>query len=56
MGGVGGAITGQLAIPIPILGSAIGAGIGAGGGQAIEELGEAVTGVQKQILAKSQKM
>jgi hypothetical protein len=48
VGGVGGAITGQLAIPIPILGAAIGAGIGAGGGQAIEELGEAVTGVQKQ--------
>ena len=48
VGGIGGAITGQLAIPIPILGAAIGAGIGAGGGQAIEELGEAVTGVQKQ--------
>ena len=48
VGGVGGAITGQLAIPIPILGAAIGAGIGAGGGQAVEELGEAVTGVQKQ--------
>jgi len=48
VGGVGGAIAGQLAIPIPILGAAIGAGIGAGGGQAVEELGEAVTGVQKQ--------
>ena len=47
-GGIGGAITGQLAIPIPIVGAAIGAGIGAGGGQAVEELGEAVAGVQKQ--------
>jgi hypothetical protein len=48
VGGVTGAITGQLAIPIPILGAAIGAGIGSGGGQAVEELGEAVAGVQKQ--------
>jgi len=48
VGGVGGAIAGQIAIPIPILGAAIGAGIGAGGGQAVEELGEAVAGVQKQ--------
>ena len=48
VGGVSGAIAGQLAIPIPILGAAIGAGIGAGGGQAVEELGEAVAGVQKQ--------
>ena len=52
VGGIGGAITGQLAIPIPILGAAIGAGIGAGGGQAIEELGEAVTGVQKQDIGE----
>ena len=48
VGGVGGAITGQLAIPVPILGAAIGAGIGAGGGQAVEEAGEALAGVQKQ--------
>ena len=46
--GIGGAIAGQIAIPIPILGAAIGAGLGAGGGQAIEEVGEAVAGVQKQ--------
>ena len=52
VGGVGGAITGQLAIPIPILGAAIGAGIGAGGGQAIEEVGEAVAGVQKQDIGE----
>jgi len=52
VGGVSGAIAGQLAIPIPILGAAIGAGIGAGGGQAVEELGEAVTGVQKQDIGE----
>jgi hypothetical protein len=48
IGGIGGAITGQLAIPIPILGAAIGAGLGAGSGQAVEEVGEAIAGVQKQ--------
>ena len=47
--GIGGAIAGQIALPfLPIVGGAIGAAIGAGGGQAVEELGEAVTGVQKQ--------
>ena len=53
VGGVGGAIAGQIALPfLPIVGGAIGAAIGAGGGQAVEELGEAVTGVQKQDIGE----
>ncbi len=46
--GIGGAIAGQLLIPIPVLGAAIGAGVGAGTGQAIEEGVEALAGVSKQ--------
>lgn len=46
--GIGGAIAGQLLIPIPVLGAAIGAGVGAGSGQAIEEGVEALAGVSKQ--------
>ena len=45
--GIGGAIAGQIAIPIPILG-AIGAGVGAATGQGIEEGVEALAGVSKQ--------
>ena len=48
IGAIGGAITGQALIPIPILGAAIGAGLGAGGGQAAEEVFEAVRGTQTQ--------
>ncbi len=47
-GGVGGAIAGQAAIPIPIVGAAIGAAIGGGGGKAFEEGIEALQGVQAQ--------
>ena len=48
IGGVGGAIAGQILIPIPILGAAIGAGLGSGGGSAVEEGIEALAGVSKQ--------
>lgn len=48
IGAIGGAITGQALIPIPILGAALGAGFGAGGGQAAEEVFEAVRGTQTQ--------
>ncbi len=48
IGAIGGAITGQALIPIPILGAALGAGFGAGGGQAVEEVFEAVRGTQTQ--------
>jgi len=37
VGGVGGAIAGQAAIPIPILGAVIGAGLGSGGAKLLEE-------------------
>ena len=46
--GIGGAIAGQLLIPIPVLGAAIGAGVGAATGQGIEEGVEALAGVSKQ--------
>ena len=46
--GIGGAIAGQILIPIPVLGAAIGAGTGAATGQAIEEGVEALAGVSKQ--------
>ena len=46
LGGVGGAILGQAAIPIPILGAAIGAGLGTGGAKLIEEGQEVIEGVQ----------
>ena len=52
IGGIGGAIAGQIAIPLPIFGAALGAGFGAGGGQAVEEIGEAVAGVQKQDIGE----
>jgi hypothetical protein len=48
IGGIGGAIAGQILIPIPVLGAAIGAGVGAGGGSAVEEGIEALAGVSKQ--------
>ena len=48
IGGIGGAIAGQILIPIPVLGAAIGAGLGAGGGSAVEEGIEALAGVSKQ--------
>ena len=48
VGAIGGAMVGQAAIPIPILGAAIGAGIGAGAGQGTEEIIEAGAGVSKQ--------
>jgi hypothetical protein len=48
IGAIGGAITGQALIPIPILGAAIGAGIGSGTGQGAEEIFEAIRGTQTQ--------
>ena len=48
IGAIGGAITGQALIPIPILGAAIGAGVGAGTGQGAEEIFEAIRGTQTQ--------
>ena len=33
-------------------GSAVGAGLGAGGGQAVEELGETITGIQGQSFSE----
>ena len=47
-GGVAGALVGQAAIPIPILGAAIGAGLGTGGAKLIEEGQEVVEGTQGQ--------
>jgi len=48
VGGVGGAIAGQAAIPVPVLGAVIGAAIGGGAGKATEEGIEALQGVQDQ--------
>ena len=48
VGGVGGAIAGQAAIPVPVLGAVIGAAIGGGAGKATEEGIEALQGVQAQ--------
>lgn len=48
VGGIGGAITGQLAIPIPVIGAAIGAAIGAGGGSLVEEGAELAAGTSRQ--------
>jgi len=50
VGGIGGAIAGQAAIPIPILGAAIGAGLGAGGGKLVEEGVETLRGTQEESL------
>ena len=47
-GGVGGALIGQAAIPVPVLGAVIGATIGGGAGKAAEEGIEAFQGVQAQ--------
>jgi len=52
VGGIGGAIAGQAAIPIPILGAAIGAAIGAGGGKLVEEGVETLRGTQEQTLGE----
>ena len=48
VGGVGGAIAGQAAIPIPILGAVIGAGLGSGGAKLLEEGQEYLEGTQSQ--------
>ena len=48
VGGVGGALIGQAAIPVPILGAVIGATFGGGAGKAVEEGIEAFQGVQAQ--------
>ena len=48
IGGVGGAIAGQAAIPIPILGAAIGAGLGTGGAKLLEEGQEVIEGTQSE--------
>ena len=48
VGGVSGALIGQAAIPVPILGAVIGATIGGGAGKAAEEGIEAFQGVQAQ--------
>ncbi len=50
VGGIGGAIAGQAAIPIPILGAAIGAAIGSGSGKLLEEGVETLRGTQEQTL------
>ena len=50
VGGIGGAIAGQAAIPIPVLGAMIGAFAGAGGGKLVEEAGETLRGTQEQSL------
>ena len=55
VGGIGGAIVGQAAIPVPILGAAIGAAIGAGGGKLVEEGVETVRGTQEQTLKEVSK-
>ena len=47
-GGVAGALAGQAAIPIPILGAHIGAGLGTGGAKLIEEGQEVIEGTQGQ--------
>lgn len=52
VGGIGGAIAGQAAIPIPILGAAIGAGLGAGGGKLLEEGVETLRGTQEETLGE----
>ena len=50
VGGIGGAIAGQAAIPIPVLGAMIGAFAGAGGGKLLEEGVETLRGTQEQTL------
>ena len=52
VGGIGGAIAGQAAIPIPILGAAIGAAIGSGSGKLLEEGVETLRGTQEQTLGE----
>lgn len=47
-GGVGGALVGQAAIPIPILGAAAGAFLGTGGAKLLEEGQEYLEGTQSQ--------
>jgi hypothetical protein len=48
VGGIGGAIAGQAAIPIPVLGAMIGAFAGAGGGKLFEEGVETLRGTQEE--------
>lgn len=52
VGGVAGAIAGQAAIPIPVLGAMIGAFAGAGGGKLLEEGVETLRGTQEQTLGE----
>ena len=47
-GAVGGALVGQVLIPIPFLGAALGAAFGGGGANLIEEFGEYLAGVSRQ--------
>jgi hypothetical protein len=47
-GAIGGALTGQALIPIPVVGAMIGAAVGAGGGNLLEEGAEALAGVSSQ--------
>jgi hypothetical protein len=51
-GGIGGALIGQAAIPIPILGAMIGAGAGTGGAKLLEEAQEVVQGTQGQTASE----
>lgn len=51
-GGIGGALVGQAAIPIPILGAMIGAGAGTGGAKLLEEAQEVVQGTQGQTASE----
>jgi len=52
VGGIGGAIAGQAAIPIPVLGAMIGAFAGAGGGKLLEEGVETLRGTQEETLGE----
>ena len=51
-GGVGGALVGQAAIPIPILGAMIGAAAGTGGAKLLEEGQEKIQGLQTETLGE----
>ncbi len=48
LGGVGGAVAGQAAIPIPILGAVLGAAVGTGGAKLLEEGQEVIEGTQSE--------
>ena len=47
-GGIGGALIGQAAIPVPIIGAMVGAAAGTGGAKLLEEAQEVIEGTQGQ--------